>query len=42
MEATKSPPQVVAEATHTSFQVWQVMRPRDGFFMHYLTFLPYP
>jgi hypothetical protein len=32
----------VAEATHISFPMWQVMRPHDGFFMHYLTFLPCP
>lgn len=35
---TKSPPQVVAVATHTSFPIWQEIRPRDGFFMYFLTF----
>ncbi len=33
----KSPPQVAAEATHTSFPVRQIMQPYDGFFKHDLT-----
>jgi len=27
---TEIPPQVVAEATHTSFPIWRVKRPYDG------------
>ena len=33
----KSPPQVETEVSRIRFQIRQVMRPHDGFFMHYLT-----
>jgi len=35
---TKSPPQVVAEATHTGFPIWRMKRPRDGFSGLHTTF----
>ena len=34
---TKSPPQVETEISHTSFLVWPIQRPHDGFFMLYWT-----
>ena len=37
---TKSPPQVVTEATHTSFPVWRIRQPCNGFFMPYTTYSP--
>ena len=37
-EYTKSPPRVVAEATHTGFPIRRIRRPHDGFCVPYTTF----
>gem|GEM_PF-4665215 len=34
---TESPPQVETEVSHTSFPIWRIRRPCDGFSVPYTT-----